>query len=93
MDTVQEQIGRKPHNSPGWTRLCDGKLRRKGAGERERKEEAIEIWSAPEMSVTLLCSLEQAGVKDPQGAPSLAADVTGTPLLSELACQYDALSQ
>lgn len=31
---------------------------------------------------------EHAGVTDPSGAPSLTADVTGTPGPGEVACQY-----
>lgn len=39
-------------------------------------------------------NLKQAGVKDPWGASSyVTADVAGTPLLSEVACQYDAYSR
>lgn len=37
--------------------------------------------------LSIECDLEEAGVKDPQGAPSLTADVSGTPLLSKVACQ------
>lgn len=33
------------------------------------------------------CDLEEAGVKYPRGAASLTADVSGTPLLSKVACQ------
>lgn len=67
--------------------------RRGGGGKEEEPGGKLEGFSPDEDAFkSMTPTLKQARVKDLRGVPPLPARVTGTRLLSEVACQYDAFS-